>query len=102
MIEVFAESNNHAELWATFETEKLYLLCLPALKKEANKSGMFITESVKEVEGRLMKITPEQVEAWLGSDVLPSEIHQILAELANGEYDQKQLAKDIKAYGWDE
>ena len=37
-----------------------------------------------------MKITPEQVEAWLGSDVLPSEIHQILAELANGEYDQKQ------------
>ena len=50
MIEVFAESNNHAELWATFETEKLYLLCLPALEKEANRCGMFITESVKEGE----------------------------------------------------
>ena len=49
MIKVYAESNNHAELWATFETEKLYLLCLPALEKEANKSGMIITESVQEM-----------------------------------------------------
>ena len=50
----------------------------------------------------MSKITARQVEAWLGSDTLPNEIHEILAELANGEYDQKQLAKDIKAYGWDE
>jgi hypothetical protein len=50
----------------------------------------------------MTKITPTQVEAWLGSDTLPSEIHEILAELANGEYDQKQLAKDIRSYGWDE
>ena len=48
MIEVYAESNSHAELWATFESEELYLLCLPALEKEANENGMFITESVKE------------------------------------------------------
>ena len=50
----------------------------------------------------MTKISPTQVEAWLGSDTLPSEIHEILAELANGEYDQKQLAKDIRSYGWDE
>lgn len=48
------------------------------------------------------KITPTQVEAWLGSDTRPSEIYEILAELANGEYDQNQLAVDIKAYAWDE
>ena len=48
----------------------------------------------------MSKITARQVEAWLGSDTLPSEIHEILAELANGEYDVMQLARDIKAYGW--
>tara|TARA_A200000113_G_C8730219_1_gene311332 strand:+ start:152 stop:325 length:174 start_codon:yes stop_codon:yes gene_type:complete len=54
------------------------------------------------MEIEMEKITASQVEAWLGSDTLPSEVHKILAELANGEYDQKQLAADIKAYGWDE
>ena len=47
-VKVYAESNSHAELWATFESEELYLLCLPALEKEANECGMFITESVRE------------------------------------------------------
>ena len=47
-VKVYAESNSHAELWATFVDEKLYLLCLPALEKEANENGMFITESVRE------------------------------------------------------
>tara|TARA_B100000085_G_scaffold192617_1_gene176518 strand:- start:230 stop:403 length:174 start_codon:yes stop_codon:yes gene_type:complete len=50
MIWVYAESNGHAELWATFQTEKLYNLCLPALEKTASEMGMIITESVKENE----------------------------------------------------
>ena len=47
MVEVYAESKTHAELWATFEDEELYIRCLPILKKEAKKSGMVITESIK-------------------------------------------------------
>jgi len=46
MIKVYAESKNHAELWATFEDEDLYICCLPILKKEAKKIGMIITESI--------------------------------------------------------
>jgi len=41
------------------------------------------------------KITEDMVYLWLGSDMLPSEIHEILAELANGEYDPKQMRLDI-------
>jgi hypothetical protein len=48
MIKVYAESKNHAELWATFECEKLYMRCLPVLELEAKKVGMIITESINE------------------------------------------------------
>ena len=41
------------------------------------------------------KITEDMVYLWLGSDTLPSEIHEILAEPANGEYDPKQMKQDI-------
>ena len=47
MIKVYAESKNHAELWATFETEELYNLCLPILEKTASEMNMTITESIK-------------------------------------------------------
>ena len=43
------------------------------------------------------KITEDMVYLWLGSDTLPSEIHEILAELANGEYYPKQMKQDIIA-----
>ena len=43
------------------------------------------------------KITTEQVEMWLGSDCKRSEILEILADLANGDYDQKVLRTDIIA-----
>lgn len=45
MIKVYVESKSHSELWATFETEELYLICLPALEKRAEGLGMTITES---------------------------------------------------------
>jgi|TARA_R110000787_G_scaffold81889_2_gene177416 hypothetical protein len=41
------------------------------------------------------KITDEQVEHWLGSDWSFSNIVETLRELANGEYEQEQLRKDI-------
>ena len=41
------------------------------------------------------KITEDMVRSWLGSDALPSEIHEILAELANGEYEPEQMKLDI-------
>ena len=42
-----------------------------------------------------MKVTIEQVKYWIGSDMQMSEIYQILAELANGEYDADQMRQDI-------
>lgn len=41
------------------------------------------------------KITKDMVSLWLGSDALPSEVHEILAEIANGEYEPKQMKLDI-------
>ena len=45
-VKVYAESRNHAELWATFEDEELYIRCLPILEQEAKKGGMIITEEI--------------------------------------------------------
>jgi hypothetical protein len=46
MIRVYFESSSHAELVATFETEELYMECLPALEKEAERMDMILTESM--------------------------------------------------------
>ena len=48
MIKVYFESNSHADLVATFESEEVYALCIPALEKEAQSKGMKLTESVEE------------------------------------------------------
>ena len=50
---------------------------------------------LRRMESNIMKITDKQVENWLGSDWSFSEIVLILTELANSDYDQKQLAQDI-------
>jgi len=49
---------------------------------------------------KMNKITTEQVEMWLGSDCKRSEILEILADLANGDYDQKVLRTDILSVDW--
>jgi hypothetical protein len=46
MIRVYFESSSHVELVATFETEELYMECLPALEKEAERMDMIVTESM--------------------------------------------------------
>ena len=41
------------------------------------------------------KVTVEQVEMWLGSDIKRSEIIELLTELANGEYDPQVFKENI-------
>lgn len=48
MIKVYFESNSHAELVATFESEEVYALCIKPLEKDAKSKGMKLTESVEE------------------------------------------------------
>ena len=48
MIKVYFESGTHAELVAIFDSEDLYMACLPILEKKAEESRMFITESIEE------------------------------------------------------
>jgi hypothetical protein len=45
MIKVYFESNSHSQLVATFESEELYMVCLPALEKAASEERMIATES---------------------------------------------------------
>tara|TARA_R110000782_G_scaffold56557_1_gene118610 strand:+ start:728 stop:886 length:159 start_codon:yes stop_codon:yes gene_type:complete len=44
--EVYFESKTHAECVATFETEDLYIACLPSLEKKAKEQGMLVTEAL--------------------------------------------------------
>ena len=46
MVKVYFESNCHAELVATFDTEELYDLCFSTLEKEAKKHRMIVTENI--------------------------------------------------------
>ena len=50
MVKVYFETENgsYAEIVATFETEELFIICLPALKKEAKKQGYILTETIEE------------------------------------------------------
>lgn len=45
MVKVFFESNAHAEQVASFNDDKLYNLCVPALEAAAADCGMKLTES---------------------------------------------------------
>lgn len=46
MIKVYFESGRHAELVATFESESVYMACLPILEVLASEQRMIVTESV--------------------------------------------------------
>lgn len=56
MIRVYFESNAHAELVATFESEELYMACLPTLEKLASWQRMIVTETIDEHEAIIMEI----------------------------------------------
>jgi hypothetical protein len=48
MVKVYFENGCSSDLVATFNTEAMYMACLPALQQLADESGEFITESVEE------------------------------------------------------
>ncbi len=52
MIKVFFQSisGSHSELVATFDTEQLYMACLPALEKQAEEQRCFVTEIMSELD----------------------------------------------------
>lgn len=52
MVKVYFESIKHwhSEHVATFESEELYMACLPALEAEAKEIGMVVTERITEEE----------------------------------------------------
>ena len=52
MINVFLEPHSHAwaEQIATFESEEIYMACLPALELMAALRGCIITESMEVTE----------------------------------------------------
>ena len=41
------------------------------------------------------KVTAEQVELWIGSETTRSDIMELLAELANGDYDPQDFKENI-------
>lgn len=45
MITSFFETNVHCEWAASFQSEELYMLCLPILEKHAKDNGMILTET---------------------------------------------------------
>ncbi len=45
-----------------------------------------------------MKVTREQLVAWLGSDVTMDTLVSMLLEIANGRYDPAALQMDIWCY----
>ena len=45
-----------------------------------------------------VKVTKEQLAAWLGSDVTKDTLMSLLLEIANGEYDAETLRSDINLY----
>jgi hypothetical protein len=45
-----------------------------------------------------MKITREQMLAWLGSDVTMDMLVSMLIDIANGEYEPDALQKDVWCY----
>jgi hypothetical protein len=42
------ESPSHADIVAKFDSEELYMACLPALEAMAKSMNMFVSESVNE------------------------------------------------------
>jgi hypothetical protein len=52
VITVFFENESpaHADIVAQFDSEELYMACLPALETMAKSMNMFVSESVNEDE----------------------------------------------------
>jgi hypothetical protein len=47
---VYFEKGMASHVAAQFESDELYMACLPALEEEASKGGYIVTESMRENE----------------------------------------------------
>lgn len=47
-IKVYFETSTTADLVATFETEELYMKCLPVLEEAAKEAGYIVTETIED------------------------------------------------------
>ena len=45
-VKVYLESGSYAELIATFQSEELYMLAVPALEAYAKENNLILTESI--------------------------------------------------------
>ena len=52
MINVYFESGIHAELVATFDSEELFIACLPTLEAEAKKQNMTLKQKLDDTVKR--------------------------------------------------
>lgn len=64
MIKVYFETKGvlYAELVAVFQSDELYMKCLPALEKEAEYRRMFVTESDQPIRIQDGVLSDEQIE----------------------------------------
>tara|TARA_R110000796_G_scaffold215321_1_gene331310 strand:+ start:257 stop:601 length:345 start_codon:yes stop_codon:yes gene_type:complete len=98
MVKVYFETQNgsYSEQVATFETEELYIICLPALKKEAKKQGYKITESIEEEE--------ETKDLFEFYEDQPKEVSSILEQFVDLEamtYEELSgLQKNLETIGY--
>ncbi len=78
-----------------------------------SKTFIFVTLAIKRIENcmilcgslglakkllrrkRMVKVTEEQVEFWLGSDTTKTEMIEFFTDIANGDYEPKILKQDI-------
>lgn len=48
MITVYFQSGRHAEIVAKFESEDVYMACLPVLEEIAKQQNMIVSEAMEE------------------------------------------------------
>jgi hypothetical protein len=70
MLKVYFENESSSTLVATFDTEEMYMACLPTLIKLADESRHFITESIEDVPRGAIEYAQELVHATI--DLLSS------------------------------
>lgn len=78
MIKVYFESGRHAELVATFESESVYMACLPILEVLASEQRMIVTENI---------------EIDIEMDLQYQKAHEVIEE-AEWEYEMSKIKEE--------
>lgn len=96
MVRVYFESNSHAELVATFETEELYNQCLPILEAEAKKQRMIVTETIDEsFDVKDKSIEPETyIDSGHAEGTFEYSRSEAITKI-------KEIAKQDSEFNWD-